>query len=111
MNWINHQKAPVLVIIMFIAAAGFVFAALPQNASEMVTLMWSIVNWVFTFFIIVAAIYIIIAAFMYLTAQGDAEEISKAKRQLIYAIIAIVIASLSELIVYSIAGIVGATIK
>lgn len=110
MNFIN-KRMPALVITLFLSAASLAFAALPQNANDMIKLIWNIVGWVFAFFIATAAIYLIIAAFSYLNAEGDAEKISKAKRELIYAVIAIVIASLSEVIIYSVASIVGATIK
>ena len=49
-------------------------------------------SWIF---FIVAAIFIILAAFAYLTAQGDAEKIKTANKQILYAVIAIIIALLS----------------
>ncbi|MCL5733262.1 MAG: pilin [Patescibacteria group bacterium] len=105
---LNIKKSAFLIVPMLLLA-GTVFAAPPQNIGEVASLMWSITNWIFTFFLIFAVIYIIVAAFMYLTAGGDPEKIKNAKMQLLYAIIAIVIASLSKLIVYSVSDISGAT--
>jgi hypothetical protein len=67
----------------------------------------NILNWVFYFFIVLAVVFILIAAFSYLTAGGDEQKITKAKNELIYAIIAVVIAVLAKSIVALIAGIAG----
>lgn len=107
---LNIKKISSLVLPMLLSA-GMVFAAPPKNIGGFVDLMWNIVHWIFAFFLIFAAIYIIIAAFTYLTAQGDPEKIRTAKMQLIYAIIAIVIAALSEAIIAALGNIVGFTIK
>lgn len=61
----------------------------------------------YTIFFIVAAIFLIIAGFTYLTAAGDPEKVGKAKNQLIYAIVAIVIA----LLAVGIRGIVTTVLK
>ena len=53
------------------------------------------VGWIYRIFFIVAAVFIIIAAFNYLTAQGDPEKVGKAKSMIIYAVIAIVVALLA----------------
>jgi uncharacterized membrane protein len=54
------------------------------------------INWVFTILLILAVIFILMAAFKYLTAQGDAEKISGAHRMLIYAVVAIAVALLAQ---------------
>lgn len=54
-----------------------------------------IVNWVQYIFFIVAALYIILAAFAYLTSGGDETKIKTAKDRLMYAVIAIVVALLA----------------
>ena len=53
-------------------------------------------NWLFAFLLIVAVIFIFLAAFSYMTAAGDPEKMGKAKSKLIYAIIAIVIALVAK---------------
>lgn len=54
-----------------------------------------IVNWVQYIFFTVAALYIILAAFAYLTSGGDQEKVTTAKNRLMYAVIAIVVALLA----------------
>ncbi len=51
-----------------------------------------IVGWLFTFLIILTVVFVIIAAFKYLTAAGDPEKVKSAGNTLVYAAIAIVVA-------------------
>lgn len=54
-----------------------------------------IVGWVQVFFFAIAVLFILFAAFTFLTAGGDAEKLGKAKNQIIYAAIAIAVALLA----------------
>jgi len=51
-----------------------------------------VVSWLFTFLIILAVVFIIVAAFKYLTAGGDPEKVKGASHTLIYAVVAVVVA-------------------
>lgn len=66
-----------------------------QNVSGLVDTFRMIVKWIYTIFFIIAVIYIIAAAFTYLTAGGEAEKVNTAKDQLIYAAVAIAVALLA----------------
>jgi ABC-type sulfate transport system permease subunit len=55
-----------------------------------------IINIMFSVLMILAVIFIMVAAFNYLTAGGNAEKVETAGRQILYAIIAIVIAVLAR---------------
>ena len=55
-----------------------------------------IAGWAQTIFFTVAIIFIILAAFQYLTAQGDPEKIGNARTMVIYSIVAVVVASLAS---------------
>ena len=66
-----------------------------------------IVGWMFTFLVILAIIFVLVAAFKYLTASGDPEKVKAASHQLIYAAVAIVVAIFAKgvpLIIGSIFG-------
>jgi len=56
----------------------------------------NVVNWMFYFLIILAVIFIIIAAFKYLTAAGDPEKVKSASHMLLYAAIAIVVGIIAK---------------
>lgn len=70
------------------------------------SLLNTILSWIYIIFFIVAAIFIILAAFGYLSAQGDEEKVRKAKQQLIYAIVAIVIALIAVGVDNIVAGLI-----
>lgn len=59
------------------------------------TFLDQISRWLTYVFFVLAIIFLIIAAIMYLVAAGDSEKAGTARRMLIYAIIAIVIALLA----------------
>jgi hypothetical protein len=63
---------------------------------NVLTVLDRLTNWAFTLLLGVAVIFIILAAFKYLTARGEAKEISTAHKQVIYAAIAIAVAMASK---------------
>ena len=80
-----------------------------QNASGLLGIVDGIINWIFVALLLLGVVFIFLAAFSYLTAQGDEEKIKSAKNELIYAIIAIVIGTLAKAIVIAIASIAGSS--
>ncbi len=66
-----------------------------DSPEKVKSVIQSITNWMFTFFIAFAAIMIIYAAYIYLTAEGG-ENVSKAHKMLLYSAIAIVVATASR---------------
>lgn len=66
-----------------------------KSVGDVYKILNKIVGWTYTIFFIVAAFFILYAAFTYLTAAENAENIQKAHKQIIYAVIAIAIALLS----------------
>jgi hypothetical protein len=64
--------------------------------------------WAFYFLIVVAVIFIIVAAFKYLTAAGDPEKVKSAGATLLYAAIAIGVALLARAVPLVIGQFLGA---
>lgn len=56
----------------------------------------TITNWVFAIFLAISIIYIVIAAFQFVTGGGKPEEMNSARQKLIYAAIGIAIALLAK---------------
>lgn len=67
----------------------------PGTAGGLLDLLRAIVRYVYIGFFILAVLFILYAAFLYLTAAGSDEAIGKAKKVLIYAVVAIIIAFLA----------------
>jgi uncharacterized membrane protein len=59
-------------------------------------LFCTIINWLFYLLIIGAVIFVLVAAFKYLTAGGDPEKVKAAGSTLLYAVIAVVIALIAK---------------
>ena len=55
----------------------------------------TLLSWFVGIFFLVATVFIIIAAYKYLTAKGDPDAVKEAQNRLIYAVIAIVVAILA----------------
>ena len=78
---------------------------LSQGAPGVIDLIRTITNWMFTILLVVAVIFILLAAFKYLASEGG-EEVAVAHKMLIYAAVAIAVAFLAKGIVYVVAELV-----
>ena len=55
-----------------------------------------VTNYLFALLIVVAAIFLIAAAFQFITAQGDPEKVKKARDYVLYALIGVVVGVLAK---------------
>ena len=83
----------------------FIKSAGPLQIGEILN---RVSNWLFGLLILLAGLFIMWAAYKYLTAGADPESAKEAKKIIIYAIIAIVIAALSKGMVYIVLQLIGA---
>ena len=65
------------------------------SGTDLEDLLATVGNWFFTIFLLVAIIFLIWSAFLYLTAAGDGTKVTKAKTALIYSIVGIAVALLA----------------
>ena len=72
------------------------FGAPITSVEEGVGIFTTLVKWVYSIFFIVTVLFILMAAYTFVTSHGSAEKVQKAKDQLKWAIVAIVIALLSS---------------
>jgi magnesium-transporting ATPase (P-type) len=79
----------------------------PQTAINTLCL---IAGWMFTFLIVFAIIFVILAAFNYLTAGGDPEKVKTASNQLIYAAVAVAVAIFAKGLPLLVSGLLGSNI-
>ncbi len=66
-----------------------------KSVNDVIRVLNDIVGWAYKIFFIVAVMFVIFAAYKFLFAQEDPEKIKSAKNQIIYAVVAIIIALLS----------------
>jgi hypothetical protein len=71
-------------------------------------LLCTVFAWAFYFLIVIAVIFVIVAAFKYLTAAGDPEKVKSAGATLLYAAIAIGVALLARAVPLVVGSFLGA---
>ncbi len=89
----------VMPLLVLAAPAGLPDPGAPttniNSLCGVIDLIKTISNWMIFFLITLAVIFVIMAAFKYLTAGGDAEKVSKANSQIIYAAVAVAVGLLA----------------
>lgn len=65
------------------------------STQQIFNILNSVVRYVYVIFFIVAVMFILFAAFSFLTAGGDTEKVKSARNQVLWAVVAIAIALLS----------------
>ena len=68
----------------------------PGSGAALLDRIDVITNWVFAVFVAISVIFIVLAAFQFVTAGGKPEEVNMARQKLIYAVIGIAIALLAR---------------
>lgn len=56
------------------------------------TILYNVTNWLFTILLVVAAIFIIVAAYMFVTASGDPDKTKTARNFVLYALVGVLVA-------------------
>ncbi|MEK7192077.1 MAG: hypothetical protein AAB646_00990 [Patescibacteria group bacterium] len=76
------------------------------SLSDIIRIIETIVNWIFAFLMLLTTVFVLYAAYLYLTAAGNEENVKKAKDVILYAAVAVAVALLSRAVVFIVAGIV-----
>ncbi len=98
---------------MMALAQGQVVPLPTTNVNSITTLLGSmctILNWVFTVLLILGILFVIVAAFRYLTASGDPEKVKKANHTLIYAAVAILVGILAKAVPIVVASLINVSL-
>jgi len=78
-----------------------------KTGSALINTVQSIADWIFVALLVAAAIFIVLAAFQFVTNGGDATAVSEARRKLLYAAIGVVVGTLAKAIPFAIRSITG----
>ena len=71
----------------------------------------TIINWIFTIFVVFAIIFVILAAFQFITGGGYSKNVESARNKLMWAAVGVIVALLARGLPFVIASLLGATIK
>lgn len=100
--------ATAIAVIPAFALADF--SGIPNGALSKSTLgviLGNVLGFAFGLLIVLAAIFIVYAGFLYLTAGGEEEKVKKAKNYLVYAVVALVVAGIAQVIILIAKNIIG----
>ena len=93
------KKIALVLSLVAIAAPLFAFAAaVPQvtlSRESIIVLIQTITNWFAIIVGVLAVLFILYAAFLFITAAGNEDQVNKAKSILLYGVIGIVVAALA----------------
>ena len=78
-----------------------------SEQTNIITIIDRVSQWALGLLLVLAAVFIIYAAYLYLTAAGNEENVGKAKNVIIYAAIAIAVGLLSRVIAFLVRGLIG----
>jgi len=85
-----------LTIPYLASAQGGINRVQPKPSVNLVTIIDAVLGWAFGLLIVLAALFIIYAAFLFLTGGGSETSTEKAKKLIIYAVVAIIVGFLSR---------------
>ncbi|PIT93372.1 MAG: hypothetical protein COU06_00165 [Candidatus Harrisonbacteria bacterium CG10_big_fil_rev_8_21_14_0_10_38_8] len=109
------MKRYLLALSSLLSIPGLAFAQsefreapelLPDGAYSLLDIADSVTNWMFTFLMVLAVVFIILAAYKYLTSQGG-DGVKEAHKMLAYAAVAVAVALLARGFVRAVETIVG----
>lgn len=91
----NTKKlAATIIVTALLPLIGLAVQTAPDV--EIWGFLTTITDWLFGILIVVAVIFLILAAFNFITAGGDPEKVGTARQQVIYAIIGLIVAILAR---------------
>ena len=83
-------------------------AATTAPSVDLMTALNSLTDWLFTILLIVAVIFLMIAAFTFITASGDPEKVGKARNFVLWALIGVAVGVAAKALVTFVQMIMGA---
>lgn len=87
-------------IVMFSLFAPTLVLAQTSGAvdtpEKVIGLITRVTNWAYGILLVLAVLFIVYAAYLFLFSAGDTDRAEKAKKQIVYAVIAIAIAILAR---------------
>jgi hypothetical protein len=86
------EKPPINAI----PGVGRSIPAGPQSGNDLYDIAIGLTNWLFVAFILAAVVFIMIAAYQFLSGGGDPQQVTQARQKFLWALVAIGLAVLSK---------------
>ena len=68
----------------------------PIGAGDVIGILDTVANWLFAILLALATVFIILAAFQFLTSGGDPARVGSARQSLLYALVGVAVAFLAR---------------
>lgn len=94
-------------MITFVAQALAAADSSIDSPEEVITLANRVGGWLLGILLVLAGVFVVGAAYMFLTSGGDTEKVQKAKNQLLYAVVAVAVALLAKSVVKLVEVLIG----
>ena len=78
------------------------------DPDRLIELLRRILGWITTAFVVIATMFLIYAGYLFMTASGDADKVTRARKMLTYALIGVAVAFGAGILIGVIRYIVGA---
>ena len=99
----KHAVLRVFIAAAVLVPAAVAFAAAPipniSNYSDVIRVVNTASDWLYGILLSLAVLFVIYAAYRFLNAAGDPKALETAKMQILYAIIAVVVAVLAKTLI------------
>lgn len=100
------------LVFPVVGLAGLVAPAegIPETitgAADIINIIDNLANWLFAILLAIAMVFIILAAFQFLTSGGDPARVTSARQSLMYALVGIAIAFLARGLVFLVRFVLG----
>lgn len=89
------KKFPYIIIPLIASFPLISFAAL-TNAQDVINLIVRVGNWMYGAILALAVVFILLSAYNFMGSGGSEEKVTTAKNQLLYTLIAVVVAMLAK---------------
>lgn len=97
----DKKIAKTIILATIIAAVILPSLALAKidSPEKVIEVIEKLSGWMYSVLIVLAVVFIILAAYQFLMAGGDSEKVTKAKNSVLYAVLAVTVAVLATGIV------------
>ena len=79
----------------------------PTTGAGLIALIENLINWFFVGFLLLAVVFILLAAWQFISSKAEPQAVSEAKNKLLWAVVAIIAAVFAKGIPAAIRAIIG----
>ena len=101
-----------LILTSFLVVPALILAqedapTIVETGEDLVAKIETIGNWIFTGLLVIAGIFLLVAGFLFVTAGGNPENVTKARQYLINALIGVAVALAAKGLVLVVRSVLG----